>query len=134
MKEISSINQLHSVVRGDVVASLFNKIPDYELVLPSESEDKNNQISSRLNRYKNECGCFTGGLFMGMSVIVITSYFLLGEAVFLDMDWYAMLGVVVIVFVSLIAGKIVGLLWAKVQMIRTVRRIIREVEFSVNNS
>ncbi len=129
MKEIRSINQLHSVVRRDVIASLFNKIPDYKLVLPTESEAKNKQMGSRLNRYKNDCGCFTGGIFMGLSVIFFTSYFLLGEVAFLDLDWYTMLGVVGIVFASSLAGKIVGLLWAKVQMVRTVRRL----EFSVNN-
>jgi len=129
MKEIRSINQLHSVVRRDVIASLFTKIPDYKLVLPTESETKNKQISSRLNRYKNECGCFAGGLFMGLIVIFITCYFLLGEVSFLDLDWYTLPGVVGIVFTSSLAGKFVGLLWAKVQMLRTVRKI----EFSVNN-
>lgn len=129
MKEISSINQLHTVVYRDVFVSLVSKIPDYKLALPSESEDKNNQISNLLNRYKNECGCFIGGLSMGISVIVITSYFVMSEATFLDLDLSAMIVVVGIVFASSIIGKVVGLVWAKVQMFRTVRRIV----FSVDN-
>lgn len=129
MKEINSIKQLHSMVRVDAVASIFSKVPDYKVVLPSKSEDKNNEISGLLNRYKNECGCFTGGLFMGMSVISIIGYFLGSEAAISDLNVYALFGLAGIVFASSIAGKIVGLLWAKAQMIRIVRR----VEFSINN-
>lgn len=118
------------MVRRDVLVSLFNKIPDYKLTLPSESESKNNQISNLLNRYKNECGCFMGGIFMGMSVIIIISYLMMIEATFSDMGWGAMILVVGIVFVSSIVGKIVGLVWAKVQMLRTVKRVV----FSTNKA
>ena len=123
MKEINSITQLHSVVRRDVFSSLFNKIPDYKLSLPSTSETRNNQISYLLNRYKNECGCFVGGLFMGTSVIVISSYFLMSEAEFLELAWSSIFGVVAIVFASSIIGKIVGKLFAKVQMYLIVKRV-----------
>ena len=81
MKEINSVIQLYSISRRGLFASLFHKIADYKLSVLSTLEKINNQISCLFNRYKNECGCFVGGLFMGTSVIVTTIYFLISGAV-----------------------------------------------------
>lgn len=129
IKEIKSIAQLRAVVRTDAFTSLFGTPPDYKLALPSESDDTNNQLSILLNEYKNECGCFTGGIFMGMSVVGMCIYFSVSEAAFLELSWSSMLGVVGLVFGSSIIGKLIGLIWAKIQMLRIARR----VEFSVSS-
>ena len=67
---------------------------------------------------------------MGISVIVTTSYFLMSEEDFIELDWYSIFGVVGIIFSSSVIGKIVGKLYAKVKMYLVVKR----VAFSTKNT
>lgn len=124
MQDINSVEQLRKIDRQFRTISLVRKMPDYQFVIPELSESTNHEASQLMNNYKNECGCFTGGLSMGVSVISIISYYLISDQRVLDIDLKHLIFFTVLIIGSALLGKIVGLLWARFRMVQVVRKTV----------
>lgn len=124
MQNINSVEQLRKIDRQLRTFSLVSNMPDYQFTIPELSESINQEKSQLLNNYKNECGCSTGSLFMGVSIISIISYYLISKQGISDIDLKNLLLFTVLVIGSALIGKIVGLLWARFRMIQVVRKTV----------
>lgn len=124
MQYIDSVEQLRKIDRQLRAISLVSKMPDYQFTIPELSESTNHETSQLMNNYKNDCGCFTGGLFMGVSFISIISYYLISRQRIFDINLKHFIFIISFIFGSAIIGKIVGLLWARFRMVQVVRKTI----------
>lgn len=78
-----------------------------------------------MNSYLHECGCFVGGLFMGLAVIALAGRAVLpGGPGFPDTPGAAVTTVAVIAGSALL-GKLVGLGWARRKMIHLAEEALR---------
>ena len=102
----------------------LSKEPDFQFALPELSESTNLQTTQQMNNHKNDCGCFTGGLFMGISVLSIVATFVLGYQQLSDMDLKRFAFLALLTVACAMLGKLVGLLWARFRMIQVVRRTV----------
>ena len=123
MNIISSVEQLRALARGRALIRFFQRIPDSQFAIPELSEASNREATERLSNYRSTCGCFAGGLVMGLSVIgFFVAYALSGRRItdFGVMDFLLFLGLFT---VSTLVGKSLGVLWARVRAVQFVRRI-----------
>lgn len=120
---ISSVEQLRALSRGTTLIRFLRRVPHSEFAIPELSEQSNREATERLANYRNACGCFAGGLVMGLSVIgfvVVYAFSGRGLADFGVMDFLLFLGLFT---VSTLVGKSLGVLWARVRAIQLVRRV-----------
>jgi hypothetical protein len=123
MNVISSVEQLRALSRTPSILRFFGRVPDCQFAIPELSETSNREATERLSNYRNACGCFAGGLVMGLAVIgFVIAYALSGRGIsdFGVMDFLMFLGLFT---ASTLVGKSLGMLWARVRAIQLVRRI-----------
>ena len=120
---ITSVEQLRAIDRSLGLSALLNRVPHYHFAIPELSPARNREASERLSNFRNACGCFAGGLFMGFTVIgFIASYLVSGRGIsnFGIKDSLIFFGLFV---VSTLTGKTFGVLWARVRAAQLVRRM-----------
>lgn len=123
MDVISSVEQLRALSRRRALLGLLQRIPDSQFAIPELSDASNRDATVRLSNYRTVCGCFAGGLVMGLSVIgFFVAYALSGRGIsdFGVMDSLVFVGLFA---VSTLVGKSLGVLWARVRAIQLVRRV-----------
>ena len=123
MNVINSVEQLRAINHRLGITSFFDRMPHYRFAIPELSESSNREASERMSNYQNACGCFEGGLLMGISVIgFVASYVISGRSIsaFGVKEFLAFLG---LLFVSTLVGKMFGVLWARVRTVQLVRRM-----------
>lgn len=133
--EMEHINSIEQLMRVDYLLrsiSIGSGMPDYQFIIPELSESTNHEVSQLMNNYKNECGCFTGGLFMGLSVISVISYYLISSQRVSDIDLKHIIFSTGFIIGSALLGKIVGLLWARFRMIQLVQKTLLLAQRRVN--
>lgn len=121
MQYIDSVEQLRKVAHQLRAISFVRKLPDYQFDIPELSAEVNQKASQVMNKYKNECGCFTGGLFMGISVISVISYYLISSQSVSDVGLKHLIFFIVLISGGALTGKMIGLLWARFRMVQLVR-------------
>lgn len=125
MQNVESISQLQELESQLKSVLLTGDKPDFDFLIPELSRQANLELSRLMNSLKDECGCFVGGLFMGLSFMVLTSYFFISGNRFGDIDIQNTLVSIGIIIGSTLLGKMVGVLWARVRMIQLVRRTLQ---------
>jgi hypothetical protein len=137
MQPISSIKELQNLYYLLRSFSIVKNRSDFLLDLPMLSRTTNHLISQRLNNYKNACGCFTGGLFLGISVILLSIYFIFGNISFSENILQIVFSSVGFVIGSSLLGKISGLIWARFRMIQLLGNLmflIKQPEYLINSN
>lgn len=125
MQNIHSVEQLREIDRQlRTILLVSKKMPYYQFAIPELSESTNDEASQLMNNYKSVCGCFTGGLLMGLSVISIISYYLVSNQRVSDIDLKHFIFFTVLIIGSALLGKMVGLLWARFRMVQVVRKTV----------
>lgn len=123
MNVINSVEQLRAINHRLGITAFFDRVPHYRFAIPELSESINREASERMSNYQNACGCFEGGLLMGITVIgFVVSYVISGRSIsaFGMRDLLTFLG---LFFVSTLVGKMFGVLWARVRAVQLVRRM-----------
>ena len=123
MNVINSVEQLRAINHRLGITSCFDRVTHYRFAIPELPESRNREANERMSNYQNACGCFEGGLLMGITVIgFIVSYVISGRSIsaFGVKEFLTFLG---LFFVSTLAGKMFGLLLARVRAVQLVRRM-----------
>ena len=123
MEHIDSIEKLWQLKRQAWSFRRLSKMPDYSFNLPGLSEKVNHDLGEMMNIHKNECGCTTGGLFMGTSVICIAGYYIFGTPRFRDVDVRQLSMIASIILACAVLGKLLGLIRARIKMIQLINKI-----------
>lgn len=90
----------------------------YNLKLPELSPDENQMTGNQINRYNNACGCETGSLFMSLTLIsTVAAYFISGGK-FSTITFSQVLWGAGITLFAALAGKGIGLLFARWKLIK----------------
>jgi hypothetical protein len=124
MSEIHSVEQLQAIHRQLRLVSLIHRVPFYQFAIPDLPESSNRDASQLMSNYRNACGCVTGGLLMGVTAIGFIAHYLAsgrGIAEFGLKDSVVFLALFV---GSTLAGKMLGVLWARGRMVQVVRRMV----------
>jgi hypothetical protein len=120
---IDSIDQLRAYSRLPAVLRFLRSVPHYRFALPAFSEADNLIATQKLTNYRRACGCFAGGLLMSLCVVGFAARLVLGGRRLVDFGARDLLVFFTLFTVSTLAGKALGLLWARVRAIQLVRRI-----------
>jgi hypothetical protein len=124
MNEIISVEQLRAVNRQLWLVSVVNRAPHYQFAIPDLPESTNRKASQLMSNYRNECGCFMGHLFMGVTFIsFIVHYMASGRGIsgFGLKDFAAFIALFV---GSALVGKMFGVLWARIRMVQVLRKMM----------
>ena len=125
VQNINSVEQLRRISRQLTGLSSVSGMPDYRFAIPDLSEAINDEASQQMNNYKNACGCFMGGLFMGVTAISIISFYLTSNEGFSEIDLTQSAILAAFIIGSVLLGKTIGLLWARIRMIQLSKKIVR---------
>lgn len=120
-REISSFEQLRSVDRQLGMASILGRIPHFRFVIAGLSETGNREANERMSNYQSECGCFAGGLVMGAFVLAFTALFVASGRSPSGGGFQGIVLFLAFLVCSTLVGKMLGLLWARVQMVRLIK-------------
>jgi hypothetical protein len=128
IQEIRSFEQLQTVVRQFGIASLVSRVPRVRFVIAGLPEAANREASERMANYQSECGCFAGGLAMGASVLAFIILFIVSGRSPVGGGFQGVAWFFVLLVVSTMLGKLLGLLWARVRMVRLIRKMAARAE------
>jgi hypothetical protein len=128
IQEISSFEQLQVVVRQFGLTSIVGRVPRFRFVIAGLPEATNREATERMSNYQSECGCFAGGLTMGASVLAFIILFIVSGRSPVGGGFRGVAWFFVLLVVSTLAGKLLGLLWARVRMVRLMRKMAARAE------
>lgn len=95
-----------------------SNLPALLFQLPELSYEQNQSISALANEYRKKCGCSSGGFVMSAAAVaMVTSYFLSGHRVS-GISLTHLVNFVVLNALAALSGKFLGLLWARLQLLR----------------
>ena len=128
IQEISSIEQLRALGRWLGIALLIGPAPRFQFAISHLPAVTNREANQRMANYQSACGCFAGGLTMGLSALTfIVVYFVSGRSLVggglkgVALFFALLLG-------SSLAGKALGLLWARIRMVQLIRTMAARAE------
>ena len=78
----------------------------------------------KINRYRNECGCASGVIFMTIALILLAVYLTMHWK-YLDLMSYTFTGLLFI-FMCTAAGKLLGMAIAKIRLSLLYKSLIEE--------
>lgn len=134
MYQINSIEQLQKA--GNFFQAIFaiNNHPDYLLSISSIPVSTNEEISHKLNHYKNECGCTVGAVTTGLSILFIVSAYLTGYADIHSIDLKQFLLLMLTIAGTATVGKASAILFARIRMVLLIRETAALLESQKNIS
>ncbi len=117
--EIKNIHKLKSVL-----ATEFN--PTIKLNLDIYDEQKNYELTQKINKYIGTCGCKTGSYFTMVSFLTVAGYIWFYESTVL---WKLIYSVIFILLFSVL-GKIIGLVVAKIRLNNTINLLKKDINYA----
>ncbi len=112
--------QLHSI-------TLTYDLPDVWFQFSEFSDLQNRSMSTLANNYKMECGCTVGSYIMSITVIAIIVSFFISGGRLSNIHLTHIFHFVAITILGALFGKILGLLWARWQLLRLAINISRNI-------
>ena len=106
---------------------LQNDWVTYKLSLPEFPQEENQAISNQINRHNNACGCETGSLFMSLTFIITVAGYFLSGGKFSALTLYQVLWGLGIILLAALAGKGIGLLFARWKLIKLSDSLIEKL-------
>jgi hypothetical protein len=93
-------------------------LPTVQFLLPGFSDLQNRSMSALAHDYRMECGCTSGSFFMSVTIIaLLVSYFSSGGH-FSGIHLAQVGSFLGITILSSLTGKLLGLLWARWQLLK----------------
>ena len=124
MPSIATLEQLLELRHRFRSVFLLRHATDYRFELPMLTEQVNRDIGLRFNSHKNECGCFAGGLLVGLCGVSLLLYVLLSGISIADLGWrqlgLSLLGLIACLFI----GKALWVLYSRLRMVGTLNEAI----------
>ena len=120
VKNIEKVDVIRSQVRS---FSFQNELPEYEFELQGLPDIVNQRITQQYRQFKHACGCFEGGLCMGITAFSILLYSLfssVGFVSFFKMHGFKVLGILLL---TAAVGKGFGLLYARFKFMRQLNGV-----------
>jgi len=124
MKIIRSYSDLHELHIRLYKFDIYRKSETYKISLPQWDSDQKNHITNMINRYNKKCGCTSGTFVM---LLVFTGYILqyfLNGGTFALVGLKELIGLVTYTAVGAISGKLLGLFYARWQLINFVHKLL----------
>ena len=98
------------------------------LELSSLTREENEELSSKLNRFRNECGCSSGSYYMMAGIIIVLLGYFIGS---LNFSWPGAGYGVLIIFIFGMVGKTISLMIARLRYKRLLRHLIDQEQKAV---
>jgi hypothetical protein len=98
-------------------------LPTVQFQIRQVSPQQNDGFSALAGALQKACGCGIGGFFMTVTIVaMVVSFFVAGNR-FSDLTLLQVLSFVGIAVLASLAGKLLGLLWARWRLLRLARRV-----------
>jgi uncharacterized protein involved in propanediol utilization len=98
-------------------------LPAAQFQLPEFSLEQNQTFSALASGFQKACGCGSGSFVMSITVVaIIVSYFVSGNHLS-NINLRQVLSFVGLTVIAALAGKLLGLLWARWQLLRLATRV-----------
>lgn len=109
--------------------------PEILLQLNELSSEQNQKLTTLLNQYQRECGCTLGSYFSMAAALIMLAFYAFGPGSGFYLSHIAVFACGTLV--AGLAGKLLGLAWAKWRVIHISRRmyhlVIRKEEEKAND-
>ena len=98
-------------------------LPAVQFQLPEFSLEQNQTFSALASSFQKACGCESGSFVMSVTVVaIVVSYFVSGNHLS-NINLRQVLSFVGITVIAALAGKLLGLLWARWGLLRLATRV-----------
>ena len=102
-------------------------LPLVQFQLQGFSVEQNAAFSALAADFQKACGCGSGSFLMSMAVVaMLVLFFVSGNGVY-DISFRNVLSFVGITILAALAGKLLGLLWARWRLLRLARTLRRAI-------
>lgn len=122
-----SLRSWFALVRG---FSLKNRSRRFEFRMVEFSPQENEHISKTVNGYYNACGCTFGSFVMSMTLVFTISIFFIKGNTLQSIGWMEVGSCLGYTLLGAFIGKILGLGYAKLRLIRYADMIIQRLYYS----
>ncbi len=115
--------------RKKIISSLSLQLKnDYQIELLHFSRAENLELTHKINKYKNDCGCTIGSIFVIISIITQIKYLYLNPINFASFTPGKILLFLTIMIISGLLGKLVGLAHARFKMYQVVNKALIQIK------
>ena len=130
IQEIRTLEELRAIDRDLGPFALVRPVRHLKFAIAGVSEESNREASEKIASYQKECGCFAGGIAMGLCFLAYIVFVCVSGETPLNGGVLLEIAFFIALFVgSTLVGKALGKLWAKVRMIRLVRCLARRADW-----
>lgn len=102
--------------------SLFRGSVERRFEVPELSAAQNLELGQQIERYRMDCGCFAGGLSMGVGSLALAVHYFVAVGGVGDIGPRELLLFLGAAVGFALLGKAAGVTWARTRMIRALRR------------
>lgn len=111
-----------AVPNADAMIRNLNEIYAAIALLPGDSHEKS-RLQQRVRTYRAECGCGMSGVFLVIAFLVTVFHqFYAGS-----FDWRSVVAGVAFIVGAALAGKALGIAWARTRLLLLRRSIARQI-------
>ncbi len=124
MKLIKTNADLHYLHVRLYKYDVYRRLENYKTVMPQWNADENKKTTETINKYGKKCGCASGKF---ATAFVLFSYALKYYKIhgsFANVGWYQLIFATILCLCAAIAGKLLGLIYARWQLIKYVHKLI----------
>src|SRR5215204_4782316 len=93
-------------------------LPPVQFQFPDISVEQNETFSALAAGFQKACGCGSGSFLMSAAVVTMVAIFFLSGNGLSDISFWNVLTFVGIAVLAALGGKLLGLLWARWQLLR----------------
>ncbi len=124
MKLIKNYADLHYLHIRLYKYDIYRKLEKYKAVIPQWDADENKKTTEMINKYSKKCGCASGKFAVFFVFVLYALKYYKTHGTFVNVGWYQLILVTIICLCGAIAGKLLGLIYARWQLIKYVHKLI----------
>jgi hypothetical protein len=128
MVVLRTIRDVEELYEHTSMKPLFSKFK-IQLEIPIDSETERHSWQTQLNKYKNDCGCSTGAIFLSVTLVImiVLAVFTAFNSPMTATIKLSLIGIPV-VFFSALVGKILGLIIAHLKFRRVCGKLLERLK------
>ena len=120
IRDLASLDRWRRQLRSTLWS---HDLPIVQFQIRQVSPEQNDSFSALAGGLQKACGCGIGGFFMTVAIVaMVVSFFAAGNR-FSDLTLLQGLSFVGIAVLASLAGKLVGLFWARWRLLRLARGV-----------
>ena len=120
IRDLASLDRWRRQLRSTLRS---RDLPIVQFQMRQVSPEQNDGFSALAGALQKACGCGISGFFMTVTIVtMVVSFFVSGNG-FSDLTLLQVLSFVGIAVLAALAGKLLGLLWARWRLLRLAGRV-----------